>query len=153
MKYPTRYDWTAYVTLAVIGLVLIFSNAAHAAPPPEGYGAAALKVAYRYWGTEQPPLCTSETIHWGEDPPMWPTRGAAATAPTQPEACVMWVGKLKGVYDLCMTVVHEYSHWMGYQWGTDPRAMTYDGSVVGSDSDLGAPWKPKPVRGCQNMVF
>jgi hypothetical protein len=129
---------TKWILAAGVILSLLAPTAAEATPPPEGWGAADLKVAQHYWGTESPPNCASETIYWGVLPPAWPERFAAATAALEPgTACEMWIGPMKGAYYNCVTVVHEYSHWMGFGWGTDPKSITYD-EAVGWEVFIGA---------------
>lgn len=118
---------------------------ADAKPPAEGWGSAYLRIAQEYWGT--PTLCTSTNVQW-EQPPMWPGRWAAATAPTEPMPCVMWVDPNAnvGAYMFCVIIVHEWSHWMGYQWGTDPNTIQYDGDA---NED---PWNPPTIHRCAKIT-
>jgi len=120
-----------------------------AKPPHAGYGAASLEIAQEYWGTPAPPLCTSEEMRW-EAPPFWATRQAAATAPTEPEPCVMWITPGISTFMLCETIVHEYGHWMGLGWGTDPNNIMYDGDIEGSD-EYTIPWNPPRVPACWKL--
>ena len=149
----TSYQKYLAIFVVVCWAVFGFFVGRATASPPQGWGAASLEVAYEYWGTDQPPLCTSETIHWGEEPPQWGgVAKAAATAPLHPEPCTMWIGNQGSAYTLCLVVVHEYSHWMGYQWGTDPKSVTYDGEYVGDASEAGTPWEPEVIQGCWKLV-
>lgn len=136
----------AYIAAALI--VLCMASTADAKPPVEGWGAASLRISQEYWGTTSPPLCTSTSIIW-EQPPMWgPEHPAAATAPLSPEPCIMWVDPTRfSVYWLCVVMVHEYSHWMGYQWGYDPNTIQYDGDAAGDA------WNPPFIHRCFKLAY
>lgn len=132
-------------TVALVATIacLVWAGNSSAAPPAGGWGQAALTVAHEYWGTDSSPLCSSETVAWNTAPPDWPDRLAAATAPLVADTpCEMWVAAGVPVYTLCVVVVHEFAHWLGYQWGTDPLAITYDGNAAGDE------WHPPHIHRC-----
>lgn len=111
-------------------------------------GEGALRVAQEYWGTSHPPDCATQVIHWGESGPYWSGRPASATAVQEPnQMCEMWVdAKGLNTYTLCVLVVHEYGHWMGYQWGTDPHSITFDGDQYGDW------WGPPTIGRCAKLA-
>lgn len=138
--------------LAMLFLLCAFGFAggcdrADAATPQGGYGAAVLRVAQGYWATTNPPLCATTTIVWSA-PPAWPGHSAAATVPTEPgTACTMWITNAhQGIYMLCVVMVHEYGHWMGYGWGYDSHSINYDGDSANDQ------WSPPFIAACNKLV-
>ena len=85
------------------------------AVPAEGWGAAELRIATAYWGTATPPLCGSLSVEF--DVALPPSVYGEATLPTEPgTACWMKIAAAKvtrGLYQHCVTVVHECGHWLG----------------------------------------
>jgi len=134
--------------LAACMVAALLPAVAEAKTPPEGWGAAELQVAQEYWGTASPPKCASTTIV-NEDDPLW--NSAAATVPTQPGTnCQMWLPPNLSVYFGCRLEVHEYGHWMGEPWTTDPKSIMFDGVTPGVLG--GANWEPPVIKGCKQLV-
>lgn len=131
-----------WLVAALLGCT-IFACSAQAKTPPGGWGAADLRAAEHYWGTNSPPNCATMKIEWGVVPPAWPEREAAAIFAAEPGmACEMWIGPGFDVYEQCVAVVHEYSHWMGYGWGEDPNQITFDGATG---------WNPPIIGACSRL--
>jgi len=138
---PTpRWVLVAWAALAALLLYLPHTANAAAPPPPEGWGAAEFKMAQAYWGVEVPPLC--ETIEVAFDVPLSPGTAGEATQPRFPGThCWMLIARpLHGVYYQCLTVVHEFGHWMGLGHSADtssPMAAVLNPTIY--------------VRGCAKL--
>lgn len=129
-------------------LVVIAVGRASAHVPKKGWGAATLNVAKEYWETNHPPLCTTMTVEWNVVPPNFPDREAAATISESSGPCIMWVSpyRIRSLYSLCVTVVHEFGHWIGYADGTDPASINYD-----QVNESEPPWEPPEVDRCADL--
>lgn len=144
--------WRRALFLTVLSMLGLWHPGHAIAAPAGGWGAGDLRVAEHYWGTTSPPNCASETIHFGESPPEAAPRESAANIAERPgTACVMWIGPYTNSYEQCLVVVHEFGHWMGYGWGTDPKSITYDGQMPWNLAESGAKWEPPYISRCVGL--
>jgi hypothetical protein len=138
---PRRRLVGAWIVLVALALYLPHSAGADATPAPsEGWGAAELRIAALYWGTPMPPLCETTAVEF--DAPLPPGTLGEATVPVAPgAACWMKIAPQPArVYMQCVTVVHEYGHWMG---------LGHSGDV---SSPMAAEFNPTIyVRGCAKL--
>jgi hypothetical protein len=98
------------------------ASAAQEPPTPQGgWGAADLQVAAAYWGVTAPPNCAATNVEF--DVELAPGLVGWATEPEEPgEDCLMRIatGRVTGgLYWQCVTVVHEFGHWMGLGHSAD----------------------------------
>jgi hypothetical protein len=100
-----------------------WTSAALAPAPPEGWGAAELRIATAYWGAPTPPLCETTAVEFDATLPAG--RLGEATMPVVPGTdCWMKIAPHPaGVYAQCVTVIHEFGHWMGLGHSADPSAV------------------------------
>jgi len=131
------------VLAALIAPGLVSGAAPSPAPPAEGWGAAELRIAAAYWGVPTPPLCGSTAVQF--DVPLPPEVAGEATIPAQAgTACWMKIAPARTIgtlYEHCLTVVHEYGHWLG---------LSHSGDV---SSPMAAELNPTiHVRGCARLA-
>ncbi len=119
---------TAALTSALLLVALLFAfahagEAAAAAPPPEGWGAAYERAAVEYWG-ETATQCEDSTVTFDSQLPLahrleqggGRVLGRATVAEAPGGQCEMWIAPLpgRGVYFRCVLFAHEYGHWLGH---------------------------------------
>lgn len=116
---------------------------AKATPPAEGWGAAELRIAAEYWGVATPPLCGSTAVEF--DAALPANVYGIATVPAQPgTVCRMQIAAravIGTLYAQCLTVVHEFGHWLG----------------LGHSADVSSPMAAElnptiRVRGCERLA-
>lgn len=131
---PWGFTFACVVILVLAILFGYLGSKANAAPtPPEGWGAAELRIAEEYWGGP-PPLCEATVVEWDITLPNG--YAGLGTMPSKPTPlCSMEVAPaafVGGLYYQCVLVIHEYGHWMGEDHSTDassPMAARLNPSI------------------------
>lgn len=117
---------------ALYALLAARADAAYP-PPPEGYGAAEVAIAREYWGTD-PALCATQEITFDAAPTDNPGAWGEATIATEPGPCIMRIAPALGVLNQCLTVVHEFGHWLGLQHSAYRASIMYPGIISGNQN-------------------
>ena len=92
-----------------------------------------LDAAAAYWGQSVPAQCSSEAAAYGKLPGL--VLGQTKIPdPTATEPCEMTIERGLTKRLRCLTVVHEYGHWLGLGHSKSRRSPMYpvigDGAVV-----------------------
>jgi hypothetical protein len=87
------------------------------APAPATLGTD-LDAAATYWQQSTPALCSTETVGYGELPGRELGRATFAD-PAAIGPCEMTIELGLSKRLRCMTVVHEYGHWLGLEHSKD----------------------------------
>lgn len=100
---------------------LALAAPAHAAQPPEGWGAAEYTVAQQYWNTQ--PACDTMEIQF--DAPVRDEVGVIAEGQNWLGHCFMRIKAGLEILVQCQAVVHEYGHILGLEHSADEYSVMY----------------------------
>jgi hypothetical protein len=122
-------NWRTLTLLLALVLSMGFAGgcdrADAAGAPPEGWGAAELRIAQEYWGTT-PTDCSTLTVEFDATDILSDGASGEATRPTGPGTpCLMRIARGMGVWAQCRVVVHEYGHWVGLRHSSDRHSVMY----------------------------
>lgn len=108
----------------MIGAAAIASAALSLAAPTPASLPGAVEAAAAYWHQSAPARCSTETVRYGKLPNRMLGQ-ATIPDPVESGPCEMIIEPGLSKRLRCMTVVHEYGHWLGLEHSKNRLSPMY----------------------------